>query len=50
MFSYNLFTKTLFLLRISLLKGFIYKILRGARILIMLTKSQVKTLKKMFIS
>ena len=49
-FSYNLFTKKLLQFRISLLKRFIYKILRGATIPIMLTKNQVKTLKKMFIS
>ena len=45
-FSYNLFTKALLLFHISLLKRFIYKILRGATISIMLTKNQVKTLKK----
>ena len=40
----------LLLFRISLVKRFIYKILCAATIPIMLTKNQVKTLKKMFIS
>ena len=54
-FSYNLFTKTFLLLRISLLKRFIYrrvntsKILRGATIPITLTKNQVKTISVNFI-
>ena len=54
-FSYNLFTKTLLLFRISLLKCFIYrrvktsKILRGATIPSMLTKNQVKTISVNFI-
>ena len=49
-FSYKLLIKTLLLFRISLLKRFTYTILRGATIPIMLTKNQVKPLKKMFIS
>ena len=40
----------LLLFRISLLKRLIYKILPGATIPIMLTKNQVKTLKKMLTS
>ena len=54
-FSYNLFTKTLLQFRISLLKRFIYrrvnisKILRGAKIPILLTKNQVKTISVHFI-
>ena len=54
-FSYTLFTKTLLLFRISLLKRFIYrrvntsKILRGATIPITLTKNQVKTISVNFI-
>ena len=54
-FSYNLFTKTFLLLRISLLKRFIYrrvntsKILRGATIPVTLTKNQVKTISVNFI-
>ena len=54
-FSYTLFTKTLLLFHISLLKRFIYrrvntsKILRGATIPIMLTKNQVKTISVHFI-
>ena len=54
--SYNLFTKTLLLFRISLLKRFTYrrvstpKILRGAMIPIMLAKKQVKTISDHFIN
>ena len=54
-FSYTLFTKTLLLFHISLLKRFIYrrvntsKILRGATIPIMLTKNQVKTVSVHFV-
>ena len=49
-FSYTLFTKTLLLFRISLLKRFIYwrvnifKILHGATIPVTLTKNYVKTI------
>ena len=54
--SYNLFTKTLLLFRISLLKRFTYrrvstpKILRGAMNPIMLTKKHVKTISDHFIN
>ena len=54
-FSYNLFTKTLLLFCISLLKRFISrrvntsKILRGATIPVMLAKTQVKTISVHFI-
>ena len=54
-FGYNLFTKTLLLFCISLLKRFIYrkvkvcKIFRGTIIPIMLTKNQVKTISVNFI-
>ena len=55
MFSYTLFTKTLLIFRISLLKRSIYrrvnisKIVHGATIPVTLTKNQVKTISVHFI-